>query len=44
MNEVIAIVIVIAILVVFRAIITLLKNGLAMTMMNIINKILGNKK
>lgn len=44
MNDIMAIVIVVAILVVFCAIITFLKNGLAMIMMNIINKILGNKK
>ena len=44
MDNVIAVAIVMAILVVLLAIITFLKNGLAMVMMNIINKILGNKK
>lgn len=44
MNNVMAVVIVMVILVVLGAVITFLKNGLVIVMMNIINKILGNKK
>lgn len=44
MDNIIAIVIVLIILIVISAIVTFAKNGLAMAMMNLINKILGNKK
>ncbi len=44
MDNIIAIVIMLAILIIISAVVTFAKNGLAMMMMNIINKILGNKK
>lgn len=43
-DNIIAIVIMLAILIIISAVVTFAKNGLAMMMMNIINKILGNKK
>ena len=44
MNNIVAIVIVLGVCIVIRAFITFAKNGLAMLMLNVVNKIFGKKK